>query len=130
MTNPNHPHGHVSVGHVASIVTRQIAEKSSYYEGGKVLTAFLFSVLPDGVDPDDWDARYAGFIEAMNTPGGADADQALAWLDRELPGIMEAIPTVGRLEFVKGVMALVLREPGSPIEPRPFGGRRRTRRKV
>jgi hypothetical protein len=134
---PNHPHGHVTVDHVAGILARMIAEEirpdstdsSSCYRAGKALTAFLFSVLPEGVEPDDWDARYAAFVATFRDSDGADVGLVLDWLDRELPGVMRIVPAAGRGEFAKGVIALMLPEAHVPRDPGPRRGRRRTRGK-
>jgi hypothetical protein len=103
---PNHPYGFLTVEHVAAVVAQQIAATSSYFEGGKHLSAFLFSVLPDGVDPDDWDARCEGFIEAINGAGGSKVKRALAWLDRNLRKVMRSVPAWRRREFASGVISV------------------------
>ena len=85
---------------------RQIAATPSYFDGGKHLSAFLFSVLPDGVAPDDWDARCEGFIEAINRAGRSKVRRALAWLDRNLRKVMRSVPAWRRREFASGVISV------------------------
>jgi hypothetical protein len=103
---PNHPYGFLAVEHVDEVVAQQIAATSSYFEGGKHLSAFLHSVLPDGVAPEDWDARCEEFIEVMNDVGGSKIERALGWLDRNLREVMRSVPACRRREFASGVISL------------------------
>jgi hypothetical protein len=102
---PNHPYGFLTVEHVDEVVAGQIAATSSYFEGGKHLSAFLFSVLPDGAAPDEWDARCEEFVEMINGAGGPKVERALAWLDRNLRTVMRSVPACKREEFASGVIS-------------------------
>jgi hypothetical protein len=108
---PNHPYGFLTVEHVTEVVAGQIDATSSYFEGGKHLSAFLFSVLPDAVAPDDWDASCEEFIEVINEAGGSKVERALAWLDRNLREVMISVPASSRREFASGVISVWQRGP-------------------
>jgi hypothetical protein len=98
-------------------------DRSDWRTAGAILSLNVFRLVPDGLTFDEWQVRVAELRALANRDGGPDRDGVLDWLDRELPGLMAAIPARGRGEFAWGVILIMIRDPETPIG----GGRRRRR---
>jgi hypothetical protein len=98
----------------------------AFHHAGKFLGMCLWRLAPDGVAPEEWHER---LCRIRDDP---DTGEAVAWFERELPRLIEPIPSKHRAVFVGAALEMVGVKPANPVrhESRNLTRRSRNRKRA